>query len=211
MKQPEYYIETFYEKRDGFRFEQPVQRLKGKTYYDYPESSYERENWGILRIESSKYNEAIFCSQYNSELWKRKSQRNKAFLKIYEFIKKGKSGSGSSITPLFPFEIYLMNDGFKMVSFCELNAINTGVQIVAEKCIGDEIIGVKGLKYSRCYLKEDNFIYLAFGIVFYDIKTNFYFETSKSNFTFQVDNNIENYHNAINGKLRPLQTKNPTD
>jgi len=211
MKKPKLYIKTFYEKREGFRFEQPVQRLNGKSYYDYPENSYERENWAYIRRESEYYNSSLYYSQFDSELWTNTKAKIKAFDKIFTFVKNGCSGSASSITALFPFEIYLMNDGFEMISFCELNAINPAVSIIADKWIGDEIINPKGIKYSRCYLKDDNFIYLAFGIVFNEVKTNFYFETSKSNYTFQVDNNIKNYEKAINGELPPLQIKNPTN
>jgi hypothetical protein len=207
MQPPKYYIKTYYEPRQGFQFEQPVQRLNGKSYYEYSENSYERENWGFFLKESYQYNSALDYSQFNSSLWLNETIKIDAFNKIYDFINKGKSGNGSSITALFPFEIFLLNDGFKMVNFCELNAINPGVSIVAEKQNGDEIINPKGIKYTRSYLKNDNFIYLAFGIEFNKKKTNFYFQTSKSNHFFQVDNSIENYSNAINGKLPILDIR----
>ena len=106
----------------------------------------------------------------------------------------------SSTTPLLPFEIFLLNDGFEMVSFSEMNAINPGVNLVTNK--NDNIIG---LKYSRCYRKDDYFIILAFGIEINKKKTNFYFMTNKHPYAeFQVDNNLDNFDDAINGKLKPL-------
>lgn len=201
MEKPKYYIQTFYEKRKGFQYEQPIQRLNGKSYFEYSENSFERQNWGSIYWDSRKYNDALAYSQFNSDLWTNEKAKIDAFNKIYEFIKKGKSGSGSSVTPLFPFEIFLMNDGFTMDSFTELNAINTGVFIVCDKIVSDKIINPKGIKFSRTYLKDDNFIYLAFGIEFNKLKTNFYFQTSKSHHYFQVNNSIDKYSDAINGKL----------
>ena len=64
----------------------------------------------------------------------------------------------------------------------------------------------KGISYQRCYKKKDYFVYIAFGIEIQGKKTNFYFQTNKSNNTFQIDNNIENYTDAINGKLKPLES-----
>jgi len=70
MKKPDYYIQTFYEKREGFKYEQPIKKLNNKTYFDFNEGSFERENWGFFLKESHYYNEAIFASQFNSNLWK---------------------------------------------------------------------------------------------------------------------------------------------
>ena len=133
-------------------------------------------------------------------MWKNNVAKQQAFDKVYEFNKSGKSGSMSSTTPLLPFEIFLLNDGFEMVSFSEMNAINPGVNLVTNK--NDNIIG---LKYSRCYRKDDYFIILAFGIEINKKKTNFYFMTNKHPYAeFQVDNNLDNFDDAINGKLKPL-------
>jgi len=207
MKQPKYYIQTFYEKRDGFRYEQPIKRLKGKTYYEFAEGSFERENWGFIAKQSYYYNEAIFASQFKSKLWKSKAIKTKAFYIIYEFIRKGKSGTGSSITPLFPFEIFMLNDGFEIISFGELNAINPCVTVSCEKVIGDEIIGVKGIKKTRTYVKNNKQISLCFGLIYDKKKTNFYFEINGLNDSFQVDNSINNYEKAISGLLPSLTEK----
>ena len=98
-----------------------------------------------------------------------------------------------------------MNDGFEMISFCELNAIDPGVIIVADGFVNDCFINPKGLQYKRCYIKEGYFIYLAFGIEINNKKTNFYFQTNKSHKFFQVDNDYVNYLKSINGELTPLE------
>ena len=72
---------------------------------------------------------------------------------------------------------------------------------VCDKMIGDEIVNPKGIRFTRTYSKEDNFIYLAFGIEINKVKTNFYFQTSKSHHYFQVNNSFNKYLDAINGKL----------
>lgn len=205
MQKPQHYIQTVYEKRSGFKFDQPVDRLNGKTYYQYPPGSFERQNWGSIYWDSYKYNTALVASKFDSDLWQNETVKQKAFIKIYDFIANGKSGSASSITALLPFEIFLLNDGFEMLSFCEMNAINPGVSIIASKQIGDHIINPKFLHQSRCYLKNNNHIYLAFGIKIAGKKTNFYFKTTNSHSYFQVDNNPAHYLNAINGRLTKLE------
>lgn len=207
IKEPEIYIKHCLEKREGFRYKQPVYYCNGKrltfeTIGDF------KNIFGVpfakVQKESNAYNNALDESKYKSEFWTNDEAKNKAFSKIYDFNLSGKSGTGSSTTPLLPFEIYMMNDGFNMVSFCELNAINPGVSIIAEKQDGLTFINPKGLKYSRCYKKDDYFIYIAFGIEINKQKTNFYFKTNKSGYTFQVDNDLSNYKKAIEGKLKPL-------
>ena len=201
MTCPKYYIQIFQEKVEGMQYEQPIERMNGKTYWEFSPDSFERQNWGSIYWDSRKYNDSLDYCQFNSELWTNENAKIQAFNKIYDFIKKGKSGSGSSVTQMFPFEIFMMNDGFTMDNFCELNAINSGIHIVCDKMIGDKIVNPKGIKYSRTYLKKDNFIYLAFGLETNKVNTNFYFQTSKSHHYFQVNNSIDKYLDAINGKL----------
>ncbi len=121
---PKPYMVFGYEYVNGHRFKQPVDRIDGKTLNEFNEDSYEAKHWGTIYWKSKAYNDALKYSKFDSDLWISNSFRNKAFNKIYDFIENGKSGSGSTITELFPFEIYMLNDGFEMVSFCELNAIN---------------------------------------------------------------------------------------
>lgn len=204
IKPPENQIIVSWEKREGFRYPQPIERLNGKSFFEYTPGSEEVKNWYKYFLESKQYDDAKKYCNYDSDLWTNETAKNNAAVKIHNYITSGKSGTGSNVTPLFPFEIYLMNDGFKMLDFCELSALVPGVSIMAKSMIADKIINPKGLCYSRCYSKNNNFIYLAFGIEVNKKKTNFYFKTSKSTYAFQVDNDINNYKKAINGLLKPL-------
>ncbi len=208
IQEPKVYIKQAWEKQEGYRYEQPVDycngiRLTYEVIRDFEKIF--KTPFSVAQKESRAYNSALDESKYYSDFWKNNEAKNKAFSKIYEFNLSGKSGTGSSTTPLFPFEIYMMNDDFEMVSFCEMNAINPAFSIVAEKQKGDILINPKGVKYSRCYQKDDYFICIAFGIEINKRKTNFYFITNKSKYIFQVDNDINNYQKAINGKLQPLE------
>lgn len=199
---PEYYIKTSWEPIDGYNFPQPIERLNGKSYYEYPEDSYERNNWGKIYWDSRSYNDALDSVLFDSDFWRDSEAKLQAFNIVYSFIKSGKSGQHSSITRMFPFEIELMNNGFKMMSFCELNAINTGLKIIADKVIGNEVINPRGVSYDRWYKRgEDEKVYLGFGCD----NANFYFELSKyPGDYFQVENNLSKFNDAINGKLKKL-------
>lgn len=111
MNRPTYYIETKWERVIGMKYEQPIERLNGKSYFEYQESSYERKSLGKLYWESRAYNDTIVYCKFNSNLWSNVKAKNQAFEKIYEFIKNGKSGTGSSVTELMPFEIFLLFSG----------------------------------------------------------------------------------------------------
>lgn len=211
MKKPSPYIEIRWEKVDGNNVSPYPQPF---DYCDDVKLTFEiisnfKDYFGISYSECSReseiYRRTIEDLLYESELWKNESIKDMAFSKIYEFNKNGKSGNGSATTPLFPFEIYMMNDGFIMKSFCELTAINPGLSIVCDKIVPDgesySFTNPKKFHYSRYYEKEDYFICLGFGYG----KTNFYFKTSRCwGEYFQVDNDIKNYENAINGKLKIL-------
>lgn len=206
-KRPSTYIEMRWERRDGCKYGQPVEYCNGSRLTHEAISEF-KNVFGVsyrdAKKESRAYNDAVNESMFNSGLWKNQESRAKALNKIYEYNLSGKSGTGSTTTPLLPFEIYMMNDGFEMVSFCEMNAINPGFSIVCEKQKDNVLISPKGVKYGRCYQKDDYIICLAFGIKINGRETNFYFTTNKSEHTFQVDNNLENYEKAINGQLKPL-------
>lgn len=182
---PTVYIETKWENR-GSRYPQPIKYCNGKELTCEVIKNFEiifNKEFGIASSESRAYNTALSYSKYDSELWKNDRARDNAFEKIYNFNLQGKGGTSGSVTPLLPFEIFLMNDGFEMKSFCELNAL---------------------MPMYRTYVKGDVKINIAFGIIIDGRQTNFYFKTSKHPSEFQVDNNPENYTKAINGKLKPL-------
>jgi hypothetical protein len=172
-----------YEHRDGFKYKQPTQRVNGKKYFDYPEGSIEREIWSSLYWEWHSDNYAKKSCCYDSEKWADIKARDEAYKIIKEFIANRGSGTAASITPLMPFEIYLMNDGWKMDRFIELCAQHP---------------------MSRIYKKEDKTIFVRFGIIINDRRTNFYWESNFLTGVYQVDNNIEMYEKAIRGELKDL-------
>lgn len=207
MDIPKTYIETRWEHREGFYYEHPFDYCNGVKLTFEILSDFENV-FGVpfskAQRESYAYNSALKESMYDSSIWKNNESREKAFEKIYHFNISGKSATGSSTTPLFPFEIYMMDDGFEMISFCELNSINPGISIVADKQVYCAYINPRGIRYSRCYKKGEMFVYIAFGIEIGGKKTNFYFGTDINNDIFQVNNDIANYEKAINGKLKSL-------
>ena len=217
-QEPKVYIKHAWEQREGFRYEQPVEYCNGIRLTSKIMKSFEEifgTPFGVAQRESRAYNNALKECLFDSHLWKNSEVRFKVFNKIYEFNLSGKSGSGSTTTPLFPFEIYMMNDGFEMVRFSELNAINPGLKMHStgfEK-IGDyEYHSVRIFTPERFYEKGKKLISLKFG---FDKRVNFYFtihtkENPNSLFgifwdkAFQVDNDINNYQLAIEGKLKSI-------
>ncbi|HDZ04854.1 hypothetical protein LCGC14_0370930 [marine sediment metagenome] len=192
---PKYFIKTYYEHKEGFHHKQPVKKLNGKEYHQYSQDSYERKNWGDIKLKSHKYTEALrIC---DSNLWLDEKLKENGLKVIYDFLLK-QEGSGSC-TKLFPFEVFLMNDGFEMVSFCELNAFSPGVTLWLDK--NNKPLG---LSTNRLYKKIDHLVYLGFGRGKGNGK--FYFQTSvDKRFYFEVDNEFTNYDKAINAELEPMQ------
>ena len=185
IQEPKVYIKHAWEKREGYKYEQPVEYCNGikltfETIIDF--ENIFKTPFSVAEKESRSYNNALDKSKYYSKFWKNDEAKNKAFSKIYDFNLSGKSGTGSSTTPLFPFEIYMMNDGFEMISFCEMNAINPGLNLFvykkSKKKIGDQYVYKGKEVFSRCYKKNDLIVSLAFGITIGDKKTNFYFVTN---------------------------------
>ena len=203
---PKYYLTTKWKKRDGFSFEQPVDYCNDTKLTFEIIGNFENIfpiNFSDAVKESSAFNNTLINSQYDSKLWKNDKIKDSAFNKIHDFELSGKQGTGSSVTSLFPFEIFMLNDGFEMMSFCELNAINPGLTIISEKVDNNILYNPKGVLYSRVYTKKDYNIKLCFGI---DNRSIFYFKTNKNySKEFQVDNDINNYEKAINGLLKPIK------
>lgn len=183
---PKVYIETKWEFIEGYRYEQPVKYCNGVELTVEVIENFEtifKIPFGEVLKTSNSYDRALDASLYYSELWTDESVKNKAFSKIYEYILVKTAATGS-ITPLFPFELYLLNDGFELAYFSELNAY---------------------APYRR-YEKEDKIVSISFGITIRGKKTNFYFELPKEDnyFYYQLDNEYSNYKKAIEGKLKPL-------
>ena len=178
----EYYMTFNIEKVVGKRYEQNVDRVLGKEWIEYSKDSYIYNNWAKIYWESHKFNNALKYCNYESDKWSSTEVKDKALSKIYDFIKNRPKGCMSRITPLLPFEMYLLNDGFEMISFAPMNALEPN---------------------GRIYSKDGKEIVLAFGLTIDDRRTNFFYSVNNDNY-YQVDNNIDNYIDAINSKLKPL-------
>ncbi len=186
IQQPKYYIRDLLKKREGFEYPQPVTycndvKLDYNTICDF--KNIFGVDYKAVSKESFYFNKAVNGLNNDSDLWSNEKVKEQSFNVIYDYVINGGGKSHSSITPLSPFEIFMLNDGFKMNYFCELNTLNP---------------------MSRKYQKEDLIIRICFGVIVNKRKVNFYFETSKSNKIFQVSNSKEDYNKAINGKLKEL-------
>ena len=172
MKKPIYLIEIKMEKIQGFPYEQPVNYCGG-IELDSDRIKDFKNIFGISLAtaikESSCYNNSKKIIMYDSILWENNKAKEKAFNKVYDFHKKGKSGNGSSVTPLFPFEIRLLNNGFEIDQFAELNAYYP----------------------RRCYKKNDKIVDIVFGIrPLFSVIVN-------SNVEYELDNTQQGYNNIM--------------
>jgi hypothetical protein len=173
-----------YEYVNGFQFKQRIERFNGKQYHECDRNSYEISNWVKANKETKIKELAKQIVLYNDlTMWENEIQKENAFSFVYEFI-SNKIKIGGSITNMLPFEIFLMSDGFELINFCELNAIDP---------------------IYRVYKKNDCIIYIGCGILL-DSKrfVQFYFIINNKRKIYQVDNKKENYSDAINGKLKDL-------
>ena len=97
-------------------------------------------DFGELQSKSNAYNAALVQCNYHSDLWIDKKAKEKTLEKIYLFNLSDRDGS--SITPLLPFEIDLLNKGYELKCFCELNRLHP----------------------NRSYIKEDKEVVIGYGI-----------------------------------------------
>lgn len=198
---PKYLIETRYEPREKFQFDQPYSYCNNIRYDSYLEDSYERQNWGELKWKNVHYSNSIRVCRYYSSLWTNYTARDNALETIYNFITTTKNVS--SITELFGFEIYLMNNGYTMKSFDPLNAINPSFTLIfkdAKLLSSDGTIAMYSVPewLGRWYSKKDKAIAIAFG----HGSVNFYFRllhVSCNN--YQVPINPDQFDMAIEGQL----------
>ena len=121
MKEYEFYIETTFEPREGYTFPQPVERLKGKKYYEYEKDSFERKNWHIFSLESDHIDRVKKIMGYNDPMWTNEQIKKETYEEIYQFEKNKPIATGA-ITELLPIEIYIINKGYKIQYFGCLNA-----------------------------------------------------------------------------------------
>lgn len=209
---PKYYIETRFEKTIKFgegdirnyHYEQPVEYCNGICYWDYNETSYERKNWGNLYWESRWFNDCLDIVRYGDKAWVDDGAMQKAFEKVFT-----KKSSGEGVyTPMKDFEIWLMCNGYEMISFDKMCSQSPCFNIVGERIDGNKIYNPKGVQYTRFYSNEENgkSIYFGFGIKSENLKFNFYFVHSDNmKLNYQVPTNQKDFKKAEMCKLISFQ------
>lgn len=181
---PKYLIETI-QKDVGGAYPQPIELCNGREYYEYPVGSYERDNWGCISWDSDRYTYALHLIRHEDKSWINEDVKGGAFEVVYEFLLNGRTYG--SVTPMFPFEIHLMNRGFTMTSFSELNSMVPGGEVLGK---------------GRIYNNGDLYVYMVFGVG----NSNFCFRlSSHPREVFQVENDPDLFESAISGKLKPIQ------
>ena len=151
---PKYYVEIRHELSEVFSKEirhysrpQPVPYCKGKQYFEYPEDSYERLNWGQNSYISSSFNNVMRICRVNDSIWSDFVILVKTFLEIYHWYNTYKEKQIGDIHPLFNFEIDLLLNGYNIASFDELNAYKPGYNLYPN---------IKKSGCSRYYINEND-------------------------------------------------------
>ena len=180
---PEYYMECFWEHREGYQYKQPVDRINGKRKSEWPIDSYEYENWANIFWENLYYHSIIKTCRYNDDIWD-VDKRDEAFKIIWRDVKADKSASPP--TPIQNMEIWLMNDGYEMVKFDMMNALKPGLNLHID-CESRPL----GISISRFYVKGNSKVYFGFGTTINERKVNFYF--NKNGKDIQVEHTREFY------------------
>ncbi len=102
---------------------------------------------------------------------------------VLGYFTNGGSGKGCSVTPLFKFETDLINAGFEMFQYVELNALTPS---------------------SRCYRNGALQVYVSFGLVVDGRKINFYFETNQTNQSYEMNIKQNTVENLLTNNLKPI-------
>ena len=179
-------IKTKYKKVKNFKYKQPVKFYNNIELTSNVINNFKnifQENYIDVSKRTYLYEKTKNSMNYKSLFWEDIFIKKKVFNFIYNYYVNLDKIIVGSTTPLFPFEIFMLNDGFNIIEFCELNAINP---------------------MSRTYKKNDLIINVCFGVVVNAIKTNFYFKNNKSNKYYQINNDIQNYYKSINFELKHL-------
>jgi len=190
---PSSFIEIKWEKREDFQYLQPRRYVNGEV-----------DCWGSHRnIENDQWQRARDVIMDESEFWKDENAKEEAFKIVYDYIKT----LPGEVTKMFPFEIFLMNNGFKMESFDCLTAIKPGICFIADKIEGDRVFNPRGFNYKRYYLREERLVSMQFGVNQYKFFFNLHplNETEKDIYgCYHISNEEKDFENAINGNLKRL-------
>jgi hypothetical protein len=76
------------EKKDGYTFEQPVERINGLTYFEYSVDSYERQNWRKIQMDCGTFvgcGDSGFESFLHSKGYRLKVYRNRELVSVKRF------------------------------------------------------------------------------------------------------------------------------
>lgn len=84
----EYTFVRTQEKKEGYTFEQPVERINGLTYFEYSVDSYERQNWRKIQIDCDTFvgcGDSGFESFLHSKGYRLKVYRNRELVSVKRF------------------------------------------------------------------------------------------------------------------------------
>lgn len=147
---PEYYVEKrflYTDSSNPYKSE-PIIYCNGKPLSEYDKDSYVAQHWSSLMNLSYWYKALLHALNNESPIWENEEEKYHAAILIKESsTDKRRVGS---ITPLLPFEIMLMNRGYRMTKYSRLNAYDP---------------------MYRVYTKENEKIKVGFGLN----GSNFYF------------------------------------
>lgn len=143
---------------------QAVYRINGKEYIEFCFGSAGFNNtraaghfpeechiWNKAEKDARHFNEILRLSKYNDPYWTNKKERDYCFELIFNTIDQY---TGVSI-PLFKFEIWLMNNDWKIQSWCPLSARHPGMSFFS---------ATTTMGYGRFYAKGEKEVYMAFGM-----------------------------------------------
>jgi hypothetical protein len=149
--------------------------------------------------ENHHFRAVLELCNYDSPAWVSQEKKDSVFLAIWEYYKNRHPGDGSC-TAILLFEIYLMNNGFEIKSYCPMNTYKPGLTIICGKQDIDSISDIKGIFYGRWYLKGE----IGISLSLVNQNLGFCFTILPSNKTFQISNDYRDYHDAISGKLKQV-------
>ncbi len=161
---PQYIFEYTFEYKEGFRYKEPIERVNGHEYNEYPEDSFERQNWAKMYWENHTMRTVNDICRFDSSLWK-EEYKESIFMQVYEF-ESDPDRVGFSTTTFFDFELFLINEGYTLQ------------------------MGMLGSNGGRGYKKESKWYLLDYGVNTTSFNING--EITKEYYKFAVTTN--NFH-----------------
>jgi len=151
------------------------------------------QNLGKIKNESLWYTKCLDITRYYDKIWTDLEKRDYAFTLIFN---NEPQGDGVCV-PLKDFEIYLLHNGYTIISYDKMNAFTPGFSIFGSSKIGNAVQNACGVGYSRYYKKGTKTLYFAFGFQCGETKIQFYYRCSENtNFTYQTPFRKEDFEAA---------------